>query len=308
VQEAKPLIEWPEPFFHLAEYVGIFLAAGAVGFRFAALRKGWAGDPGEERTLYGHAARRAAGLGIVGSLITLALFFHDLPEIAARQHVATGQALHGDTLANLILLVLGLIGFALSAAGQGAGWWLALIGVIGAQLRGVFFGPITRMVNPVHILVAALWIGTLFVLVSVGLSIVLSDEPNRARRGAITADMVNGFSPLALTCGMILVASGLTTAWTHLKSLDALWTTPYGYALIAKLCVVAVVFGLGAWNWRRQRPTLGSEDAARSIRRSSTGELVAAGIVLLITTILVSLPAPRKGSGPPPGSPPAEVH
>jgi hypothetical protein len=41
------------------------------------------------------------------------------------------------------------------------------------------------------------------------------------------------------------------------------------------------------------RPTLGSEDAAHAIRRSSIGELTAAGIVLLITTILVSLPAPQ---------------
>ena len=132
----------------------------------------------------------------------------------------------------------------------------------------------------------------------VGLSIVLQDEPSRARRGAIAADMVHGFSPLALTCGMILIASGLTTAWTHLKTVSALWTTPYGYALMAKLCVVAVVFGLGAWNWRRQRPTLGSEDAAHSIRRSATGELVAAGVVLLITSILVGLPAPRPPKAP----------
>jgi copper transport protein len=309
VQEAKPLIEWPEPFFHLAEYIGIFLSAGAVGFRFAALRHGWSGPDNDERALYRRAARRVALFGAVGALIRIALFLHDLPGVAARQHVTAGQALHGDALAQLTLIACALIGFSAAAFGGAPGWYLALVGVIGASLRGIFFGPLSRLVNPIHMLVAGLWIGTLFVLVVTGLSVVLADEPNRARRGAIVADMVNGFSPLALTCGAILVASGLTTAWTHLKSIDALWTTPYGYALMAKLSVVAVVFGLGAWNWRRQRPTLGSEDAARSIRRSSTGELIAAAVVLLITTILVSLPAPRKGSGPPAGGPPqAEVH
>jgi len=71
-----------------------------------------------------------------------------------------------------------------------------------------------------------------------------------------------------------------------------------GYTLIAKLWVVALVFALGAWNWRRQRPTLGSEAAAASIRRSATAELTVAAIVLVITAVLVSLPSPR-----PPGEP-----
>jgi putative copper export protein len=56
---------------------------------------------------------------------------------------------------------------------------------------------------------------------------------------------------------------------------------------------VALVFGLGAWNWRRQRPRLGSESAAAGLRRSAWSELVAAGLVLLATALLVSLPAPK---------------
>jgi putative copper export protein len=105
--------------------------------------------------------------------------------------------------------------------------------------------------------------------------------------------MVNRFSPLALTMGGVVVVFGVITAWRHLHVLSNLWSTPYGYALIAKLCFVALVFGLGAWNWRRQRPTLGSESAAVSIRRSATAELTIAAIVLVVTAILVSLPTPR---------------
>jgi putative copper export protein len=108
---------------------------------------------------------------------------------------------------------------------------------------------------------------------------------------------VNGFSPLALGCGLVVVLFGAITAWRHLGRLDALWTTPYGWALIAKLCTVAVVFALGAWNWRRQRPLLGSEAAAHAIRRSATAELVVAGLVLVITAVLVSLPAPAEMLG-----------
>jgi putative copper export protein len=114
----------------------------------------------------------------------------------------------------------------------------------------------------------------------------------------IAADMVNAFSPLALTMGGVVVLFGAITAWRHLHVLSNLWSTPYGYTLIAKLCVVALVFALGAWNRRRQRPTLGSEAAAASIRRSATAELTVAAIVLVITAVLVSLPSPRPPDEP----------
>jgi putative copper export protein len=61
---------------------------------------------------------------------------------------------------------------------------------------------------------------------------------------------------------------------------------------------VAVVFTLGAWNWRRQRPRLGSEEAAGLIRRSSMLEVGTATVVLVVTAVLVSLPAPRPPAGP----------
>jgi putative copper export protein len=148
-------------------------------------------------------------------------------------------------------------------------------------------------VNPIHSLAAALWIGTLFVLVVAGLSTLVHDEHGRARRGAIAADMVNAFSPLALTMGMVVVTFGLITAWRHLHVLSNLWSTPYGYALIVKLLLAATVFALGAWNWRRQRPTLGNDEAAASIQRSATSELLVAALVLIATAIVVSLPAPK---------------
>jgi len=56
---------------------------------------------------------------------------------------------------------------------------------------------------------------------------------------------------------------------------------------------VGVVLALGAWNWRRQKPLLGSEAGAIRLRRTATSELIAAGVVLAVTAILVSLPSPR---------------
>jgi putative copper export protein len=104
---------------------------------------------------------------------------------------------------------------------------------------------------------------------------------------------VRAFSPLALCSAALLATMGVITAWRHLHRLDALWTTPYGYALIAKLCAVLGVLALGAYNWRRQSPRLGDEPGTRALGRSASTELIAALVVLILTAILVSLPSPK---------------
>ena len=297
----EPLLQWSEPLFHYLDFAAVFLPVGAVGFRYSALRaapldvSAASGD-----RVYADAARRAAWLGLLGTVIGAFLLARALPALAARRHTTVTALLSGNLQPALevILLALAIAGFLLVLARVRAGWMLAALGVVLTQLRGIVGGQLLRLVNPLHVLFAALWIGTLFVLVAAGISAVLRDEPARDRRGAIVADMVNRFSPLALVSAGMVALFGVITAWRHLHRLSALWTTPYGYGLLAKLVVVGVVIALGAWNWRRQRPRLGSEDAAHAIRRSATSELVAAGVVLLITGVLVSLPSPRRG---PPG-------
>jgi putative copper export protein len=286
-----PLIVWSDPPRELAGFVGQFLAAGAIGFRFFALGGSWAES---DHGFYDDAARRAAIIGFVGVLVIGFLTLLQLPSLAARRHVTVSALVMTDTSTTLqvIFLIIALVGFALAMVRTGPGWPIAAAAVVAGSLRAAFIGKWASVVNPVHELAAGLWIGSLFVLVAAGLTSLLRHEA-RDRRGAIAADMVNRFSPLALTMGAVVVIFGVITAWRHLHVLSNLWSTPYGYTLIAKLCVVSFVFGLGAWNWRRQRPTLGSESAAVSIRRSATAELTVAAIVLLITAVLVSLPAPR---------------
>lgn len=289
----------------LIGFIAIFLSAGAVGFRYSSLR-GKVGRTGPDAATYDTAARRAAVLGLIGALIAMVRSVQALPSMAARAHTTTGALLGSNFGAQSMIgfAVLALIGFLLASGRLSSGWPVAAIGVVVGTLRGALTASWSRLVNPMHELAASLWIGTLFVMVVVGLALVLRNDTPAERRGPIAADMVNAFSPLALVCGGLVVLFGLITAWTHLHTISALWTTPYGYALIAKLVVVAVVFGLGAWNWQRGRPTLGSEAGARGLKRSATGELLAAGVVLVITAILVSLPSPRRpGEGPPPGAP-----
>jgi putative copper export protein len=290
--QGEPLLQWSDPIKEFIGFVGLFLSAGGIGFRFSALR---GPIPPSDQEFYDDAARHAAVLGLLGVIFTVVLVCVELPGLAARKHLGAIAFATSDTptMLQIGFLPLALVGYALAAARVRAGWVLAAIGVIAATLRLVFLGQWSRLVNPVHSLAGGLWIGTLFVLVVAGLGALMRHEPSRARRGAIAADMVNRFSPLALTMGAVVVVFGVITAWRHLHVLSNLWSTPYGDALIVKLLLAASVFLLGAWNWRRQRPTLGTEEATMSVRRSATGELVVATLVLVATSVVVSLPSPK---------------
>ena len=299
MEQTEPLIHWPQPFVEYLGFLAAFLAAGAVGFRYSALRGrlgARSGAPGEERQVLEQAARRAAALGLLGLLISAVLFATRLPGMAVRQHTTVLHLLTGaaPVVTQIALMLLAVVGFALAARGGALGWPLAAIGVVAGALRAAFFGQWARLVNPLHMLAGGMWIGTLFMLVFAGLGRVLRSGLPSERRGAVAAEMVNAFSPFALGSAAVLATFGVITAWQHLKGLASLWTTPYGITLIIKLCVVLAVVGLGAWNWRRQSPRLGTESGALGLRGSARAELAVAAVVLAITAILVSLPSPNE--------------
>lgn len=307
----EPLFEWRDVSLEFISFVASFLATGAVGFRFTVERGRGAAihsNASDETRFYSDALRSAALLGLIGSFVSAILLYTKLPESAARAHTDVAGLLTTNMMAasQVGLLVVGIIGLGLAWRGIRMGWMLALIGFIGSPLRGVFTGNLTRIVNPAHQMFAGLWIGTLFILLLAGIGTLLRNGAVKSKRGPIAADMVNSFSPFALFASAGVATFGVITAWRHLKVLSNLWTTPYGYALIAKLCVVVIVIGLGAWNWKRQRPKMGSDDGIYRIRGSARAELIAATAVLVLTGILVSIPAPKapgekSREGPPAG-------
>lgn len=306
------LIEWPGPIIELIEFVGAFMAAGAVGFRYTALRRlPDAGGAGSSRAV---AARRAAVIGLVGALINLWHLSDVLPRVAGRNQQTVGELISQYNAYSIwvVLSAVALLGFVLALARIDFGWILAAVGVVGGGLRNLFVGNFERLVVPAHLLAGGLWIGTLLVLVVAGIAVVMRREPPE-RRGAVVADMVNAFSPLALAMGGLVVLMGVIAAWRELEGdLTRLWTTPFGIALLVKLAFVAAVFALGAWNWRRQRPALGSETAALSIRRSARAELVAALLVLMATSVMLNLPheeapSPAAPAVPAPAAAPASA-
>ncbi len=143
----------------------------------------------------------------------------------------------------------------------------------------------------VHVIGGSAWLGTLAVIVLVAIPAALK-APDDVRPGARVAVLINKFSPLALTCGASVVATGLGASVLRLPRLDALWTSPYGVVLLLKLVFVVFLFGAGAWNWRRMKPRLAGDDAIAPLRSSASLELVLTGVVLALTAILVATQLP----------------
>lgn len=293
---AEPLLEFPQVCLELASFLAAFAAAGAVGFRLT-LRGAVNGGrlpPAETAGIPGMAAR-SARLGLAGLGLAAILLAYRLPALAARRHATVSHLLTTDPalILQVTLLALGLVGFALAASRRDAGWLLAGLAVLGLPLRGLVTGDPLRLVNPLHVLAGGLWIGTLFHLWLFGIRGARGGHPGAKEAHGLVAALVRAFSPLALGGFGLLAVLGVVTAWRHLKRLDALWTTPYGYALLLKLALVAGVLALGAHNWRRVAPTLGGAPGTQTLRRTARLELLLAGLVLVATAVLVSLPSPE---------------
>jgi putative copper export protein len=241
-------------------------------------------------------ADNAAMLGMLGVLL-LALTTLGAPYLQAIANNKTfAESLPknmGPFEFRLAVLAIAFVGFALVRATPSLGWTIAAIGILVTALQPLYTGRLAGKVNAVHVLAASTWIGTLLVLTIVGIHGVMRSAAAGAQRALLVSDLVNSFSPLALTAATILVITGVTTAWLHLKRISALWTTSYGIALLVKLVLVAMVVVLGAWNWKRVRPSLGAEGTEETIRRSATMELTIAGLVLIATAVLVTLPSPK---------------
>jgi putative copper export protein/methionine-rich copper-binding protein CopC len=289
-----------------ATYAALLALVGAVCFA-------WLVVPGAARAGALPEAQLAAGarrvmLGAAGLLVGAALA--RLVAQSAAMHGADG-ALDPSLLGATIGSTVWGRGWLVHAAGAvaavaGAATWrtvrrpaLAALGAIAAALGMALSGhaaaaeslaPVLVAADALHILGAGGWLGTLLVLALAGIPAALRAAP--AERAPAAALLVRAFSPIALACAALLVVTGAIAAWVHLGGLAALWESRYGALLLAKLALLALVAGIGAYNWRVATPRLSGEAGARRLRASATAELVVGALVLAVTAILVATPPP----------------
>lgn len=287
-------------------FVSIFLVIGVVTFRFAVL----GGMNSERGDLFMEIASvNAATLGIVGSAgavlgaaLKLVREAGDMPDVSLRS-MMLGSMWGWSILIQIVAPVVAAVGFrAVQRGGETPhrnAWALALAAAValaiapslGAHALAGDNAWLAVPADVVHVAVGSMWVGTLAVIVVVGISAALK-TPDAVSSGARVARMINVFSPVALSCGAAIVATGLASTVLRLPSVRSLWTTPYGIVLIFKLVFVATLFGAGAWNWKRIKPRLSEDASIIPLKSSASLELLVALVVLGITAILVALEAP----------------
>jgi copper transport protein len=153
--------------------------------------------------------------------------------------------------------------------------------------------PLGLGLHALHLIGGGVWLGTLFSMVVAGLRVVRYYSATASTEHQAVARMVTAFSPAALAGAGLAVAAGSLLSYAYVGDLASLLGTSYGRTLLVKVSLLALTMALGAWNWRRVTPRLGSADATRLLKRSATVELLIGLLLIAATAVLVALPAPK---------------
>lgn len=152
---------------------------------------------------------------------------------------------------------------------------------IGLPAAGRLGYPLTVL----HVGGGAIWLGTLGIL----LIAAIGPADPAFRLGSL----VRAYSTIALPAGLLTIGCGLVVAWRYVGGFDALFGTVYGNVLLAKIGALAGVAATGAYNWRVVLPRLEIGQTS-PLSRSATVETVVGVVLLAVTAVLVSLPAPSE--------------
>lgn len=145
---------------------------------------------------------------------------------------------------------------------------------------------VARAAVMAHVTAGAVWGGGLLALV------IVMWSRHRARDGHRAGVLVARFSVLAAGGVGLAALAGLALAAVRLASVSALWTTPYGLALLAKVAVVGVVGAMGAYNHFVVVPALRSDPEHTTVHHLRWLGLAEAALLVIVaglTSVLVGL-------------------
>jgi copper transport protein len=145
-----------------------------------------------------------------------------------------------------------------------------------------------------HLAGTAIWIGG---LVFLGAVVRLMESTHRDE-SEFLSHLVSRFSKMARICVLVLLVTGIYAAWLHMPSWKSFVVTQYGWALLAKLILVAAILLIALVNWRRVLPALAGFSQQPAIYRRwadrfrilITNEAALGIILLVVVAILTSLP------------------
>ena len=149
--------------------------------------------------------------------------------------------------------------------------------------------PIGLLGDMLHLCAAGGWIGGL-----VPLTIFLTGVRASFSLGETVVRMLRRFSTLSLCCVSVLVVSGISNSWLLVGSIYALFTTPYGWLLLFKLTLFAILVSFGARNRfvLKTLKTPAGPDLLPQVRRNVLCEVcLGAAVVVIVACLGVTPPA-----------------
>jgi putative copper export protein len=287
-------------------FIGALTLIGAC--TFAALVPRWRRGGDDDQSL---AARALSGTWRVAAIAAVLLFFAHMLRALGQVHsfldpdpvtwdaakpilfaTAWGRGWMAQLAAATLSIPLALIAPRRPAIGLGLLGTAALAVAAAEPLTGhavehPWGAGLGVGLHTLHLLGAGIWLGSLFTMFRTGLGVAQDSDATDV------AEMVAAFSPVALVGATLAIVAGSLMGIAYIGSISALGGSTYGRALLIKLGLLAATLGLGAWNWRRVRPKLGSPAATSELRRSATLELLVALGLIAVTAVLVALPAPK---------------
>ena len=182
------------------------------------------------------------------------------------------------------------------AAGLGCLFLLAAISH-GASVDGSFWAV---AVDFIHLAAAALWVGMLLQLILViRRSRNLQDEAG----AALAAAHLGRFSAVAAAAVLVLLATGVFSAFVQVDSLRGLVDTGYGVTLLAKLALLVPLLAIAAFSAVVLGPAVlaaagrAATQAAGDLRRLgrlAAVELTVIAAIVLVAAVLVQFPTARQ--------------
>jgi copper transport protein len=158
---------------------------------------------------------------------------------------------------------------------------------------------VTLSADWLHLIAGSLWLGGL-----VGLLILwLSLRPDR--RVPALSVVVPRFSTLALGSVVVLAITGTIETIDHMPTLDALWKTGYGVAILVKAGILLAAVAVASGNLLTTTPGLAvasadparGEGAATLLRRLVSGETLLVAGAVFVAALLSSLAPPPPAFG-----------
>jgi len=302
--EPLPAEELPVPFDVLVRWISYVAAALSVGGVFFGLlvwipayQTGFSTEADKRVVLFIKRQIRVGVLVLMGATILFLIVqavlassagggLPALDTVVSLLTARTGALLTGRIA--LLVAVLLLVSQLRGAAEKSPVMWyvsaLLCAGVLvtfSLQSHGAALNsPVATIAVWLHILTASIWVGGLTLL---WLSLRWLKQNKQAG-----VDLVRRFSWVALVTVGLLVYSGIVNGLLHVKNFEALTSTVYGWELVVKVVVFAIVIVFAALNLAAVR--IGLPNLVHRVVRHVPVEIAGALVILLAAGALTATP------------------